>query len=108
MYRSVESPTSEDSLPLGSPALQKFFSRFETVREIKGETSLDRNQIGTSALREGYLKLGTDMDFTEIVAKPNEDTIYIIDGSEPRDQPLEESFPTIYHYIAAGYSEGLK
>lgn len=107
LYRIVENPTSEDSLPLRGPRLQKFFSRFETVREIKGETSLDRNQIGTSSLRDGFLKIGTDMEHTEIVARPNEDTIYIIDGSEPEDQVLEESFPTIYHYIAAGYSARL-
>jgi len=45
------------------------------------------------------------MDFTEIVAMPNEDPVYLIDGSEPRDQPLEEGFPTIYHFLVAGYSD---
>lgn len=104
LYRILESPALGDSLPLQGTVLRKFFLRFETVREIKGDTCLDRNHIGISALREGFLKIGTDMEHTEIVAKPNEDTIYIIDGTEPKDQPLEEGFPTIYHYIVAGYS----
>lgn len=104
LYRILENPELGDSLLLQGPVLRKFFLRFETVREIKGDTCLDRNHIGISALREGFLKIGTDMEHTEIVAKPNEDTIYIIDGTEPKDQPLEEGFPTIYHYIVAGYS----
>jgi hypothetical protein len=105
VYRSVENPIREDSLPWCGPALQKFFCRFEIVREVKGETSLNRSQIRASTLREGFVRIGTDMDSTEIVALPNEDTVYVIDGSEPRDQPLEESFPTIYHFIVAGYSD---
>jgi hypothetical protein len=108
LYRIVENPTLGDSLPLHGPGLQKFFCRFEIVREIKGETFLDRNQIATSTLREGFLRIGTDLEHTEIVARANEDTIYIIDGSEPEDQALEESFPTIYHYIIAGYPDQLE
>ena len=103
LYRIVEKPIRGDSLASLGPGLQKFFSRFETVREIKGETSLDRNQIGTSNLSEGFLRIGTDMEHTEIVVRPNEDTIYVIDGTEPEEVPLEEGFPTIYHYIVAGY-----
>lgn len=105
LYRIVENPIRGDSLASLGPGLQKFFSRFETVREIKGETSLDRNQIGTSNLCEGFLRIGTDMEHTEIVVRPNEDTIYVIDGTEPEEVPLEEGFPTIYHYIVAGYHD---
>lgn len=108
LFRIVENRQMEDSLPLHGPRLRKFFSRFETVREMKGETFLDRNQIGPSNLRKGFFRIGTDMEHTEIVAKPNEDTIYIIDGTEPEGQALEESFPTIYHYIAAGYPSGIE
>jgi hypothetical protein len=103
LYRIVENPALADSLQSLGPELQKFFSRFEAVREIKGETSLDRKQIGASTLREGFLKIGTDMEHTEIVARPNEDPIYVIDGTEPEDEQVEEGFPTIYHYIVAGY-----
>jgi len=104
-YRIVENPVSKDSLPALGPELQKFFSRFEEASEIRGETNLNRNAIGPSSLREGFLKIGTDIEHTEIVVRPHEDGIYIIDGTEPEDQAVEESFETIYHYLAAGHSK---
>jgi len=102
-YRIVEKPAPTDALYSLGPALRKFFSRFERVKEIRGETPLDRGEIGPSTLREGFIKVGTDMEHTEIVARPKEDVIYVIDGTEPEGSQLEEGFPTIYHYLVAGY-----
>ncbi len=102
-YRIVEKPAPTDALYSLGPALRKFFSRFERVKEIRGETALDRGEIGPSTLREGFIKVGTDMEHTEIVARPKEDVIYVIDGTEPEGSQLEEGFPTIYHYLVAGY-----
>lgn len=100
-YRTIENPISEVSLHSLGPQLQKFFSRFESARQIKGETFLDRNQIGPSSLRVGFLKIGTDIEHAEIVVRTNDDRIYAIDGTEQEDRSLEEEFPTIYHYILA-------
>ena len=102
-YRIVEKPAPTDALYSLGPALRQFFSRFESVKEIRGETALDRGEIGPSTLREGFVKVGTDIEHTEIVARPKEDMIYVIDGTEPIDFQLEEGFPTIYHYLVAGY-----
>ena len=102
-YRIVEKPAPTDALYSLGPALRQFFSRFERVTEIRGETSLDRSEIGPSALRDGFIKVGTDMEHTEIVARPKEDLIYVIDGTEPEGSQLDEGFPTIYHYLVAGY-----
>jgi hypothetical protein len=102
-YRVVEKPSATDTqYPLG-PVLRQFFSRFEKVTEIKGETSLDRSEIRPSTLREGFIKIGTDIEHAEIVARSKEDTIYVIDGTEPEGPQAEEGFPTIYHYLVAGY-----
>ena len=102
-YRIVEKPAPTDALYSLGPALRQFFSRFESVKEIRGETALDRGEIGPSTLREGFVKVGTDIEHTEIVARAKEDMIYVIDGTEPIDFQLEEGFPTIYHYLVAGY-----
>jgi hypothetical protein len=103
-YRIVEKPALAYALQSLGPLLQQFFSRFEKVTEIKGETSLDRSEIGPSTVREGFIRIGTDMEHAEIVARPNEDVIYAIDGTEPHGPRAEEGFPTIYHYLIAGYS----
>jgi len=102
-YRIVERPAPTDALSSLGPALRQFFSRFESVKEIRGETALDRGEIGPSTLRAGFIKVGTDIEHTEIVARPKEDLIYVVDGTEPIDLQVEEGFPTIYHYLVAGY-----
>lgn len=102
-YRVVEKPSPTDTqYPLG-PVLRQFFSRFEKVTEIKGETSLDRGEIRPSTLREGFIKIGTDIEHAEIVARSKEDVIYVIDGTEPEGPRVEDGFPSIYHYLVAGY-----
>jgi hypothetical protein len=102
-YRVVEKPSPADTqYPLG-PVLRQFFSRFEKVTEIKGETSLDRSEIRPSSLHEGFIKIGTDIEHAEIVARSKEDVVYVIDGTESEGPQVEEGFPTIYHYLVAGY-----
>jgi len=102
-FRIVEKPAPTDALHSLGPVLRGFFLRFERVTEIKGETSLDRREVGPSTLREGFLRIGTDIEHAEIVARPKEDVIYVIDGTEPEGPQVEEGFPTIYHYLVAGY-----
>jgi hypothetical protein len=102
-YRVVEKPWPTDTLHLLGPVLRQFFTRFEKVTEIKGETSLSRSEIAPSTLRDGFIKIGTDMEHAEIVARSKEDVIYVIDGTEPEGPQVEEGFPTIYHYLVAGY-----
>lgn len=102
-YRIIEEPAPTDSLNSLGPVLRQFFLRFKKVTEIKGETSLDRSEIAPSTLCEGFIRIGTDMEHAEIVARPNDDVIYAIDGTEPQGHQVEEGFPTIYHYLVAGY-----
>jgi hypothetical protein len=102
-YRIVEKPAPPEALQSLGPLLRQFFSRFERVTEIKGETSLDRTEIGPSTFRAGFIKIGTDIEHVEIVSRPQDDAIYAIDGTEPDGPHVEESFPTIYHYLVAGY-----
>ncbi|HYL84801.1 MAG TPA: hypothetical protein VE263_11245 [Candidatus Angelobacter sp.] len=101
LYRVIENPIPKDSLHSLGPELQKFFTRFEKAQQIRGDLVLNRTGIGESSLRKGFLKIGTDIDFTEIVARPDEDTVYMIDGSETEDELNGEGFPTIFHYIVA-------
>jgi hypothetical protein len=102
-FQIVMNPAPPDSLAQLGPSLQKFFSSFESVKETNGDTLLDRAEIGPSRLREGFLRIGTDMDSTEIVVRPHEDTIHIIGSPGPDEISDADGFPTVYHFLVAGY-----
>ena len=77
------------------PILREFFSRFESIQEIHGDFSVSRQAVGSSALRPGFLKIGSDFEFSELVTRPGEDEVFIVTGA---DHPLD-GLPTIYHNI---------
>ena len=87
-------PTSSVGENMG-PVLRDFFSHFDSVVELNGEFSVGRLLIGDSSLRSGFLKIGSDFAFSELVIRPGEDQIYIVTDSEHELDGL----PTIYHII---------
>ena len=95
--------SSDQHLPYQlSGSLQQFFSTYESVETLAGEARLSRNLVGPSEYQIGFLRIGTDFDFTEIAVRPSEDSIYQIDGSEISDKDFTTSqFPSIYHWVLA-------
>ena len=77
------------------PILRDFFSHFENVREVHGDFSVSRQAVGDSSLRTGFLKIGSDLAYSELVCRPGEDKVFIVtDGDHVLD-----GLPTIYHNI---------
>jgi hypothetical protein len=70
------------------------------VEAISGEARVSRNLIDHSDYIKGLLRIGTDVDFTEIAVRPFEDSIYQIDGSEIGSEDFRASeIPSIYHWV---------
>ncbi len=81
-------------------SLQEFFSAYESIEAIAGEARLSRNLIGPSEYQKGFLRIGTNSDFTEIAVRPREDYIYEVDGSERNEADFAVSrLPSIYHWV---------
>ena len=95
-FRCVKSIQSDNhSIERLGPILQEFFSRFESVAEIEGDFFVSRQAVADSALRPGFLKIGTDFAYSELVARPGEDRVSIVTDGEH----VLDGLPTIYHSI---------
>lgn len=78
----------------------ELFSKYESVRVIAGEAYLGTDVIGPSEYQKGFLRIGTNLDFTEVAVRPMADDIYEIDGSEENEQEFSASrLPTVFHWI---------
>jgi hypothetical protein len=60
--------------------------------------------IGTDALTQqarlpGFLKIGEDSEFTEILVQPGDPKIYVSYGEGPQSSSTLETEPTIWHEI---------
>lgn len=78
--------------------LVAFLAKYESVRTVDGEFNVAWKLIGKSDFRPGFLRIGTDFDYTEVVVKPGVETIYEIDGGESGESEMT-SFPSIFHLI---------
>ncbi len=77
------------------PNLREFFSQFESVREINGDFIVSRKVVGSSSLRSGFLKIGSDFASSELVTRPGSDEVFIVTDAEH----VLDGEPTIYHNI---------
>ena len=88
-----------------APELRKVLQRYETIEANTGSHAfVTRAVIASSALRPDFLRIGsvaagTDVE-GEIVARPNEETIYELYPNEPPD-PTFGTYRSIYHWILA-------
>jgi hypothetical protein len=97
VFRVVTGQKSDNpSLDQLGPVLREFFSKFESVEEIDGYFSVGRRQVGDSLFRPGYIRIGCDFSCTELVVRPYEDRVFIVNDTE---RPLDAGLPTIYHNI---------
>jgi len=78
--------------------VREFFDRYERMEELNGDGRLDRSDLGRSAIDGRFIKIGTEIESSEIVVRPGAQTVYVIDSAENVDSP-EEHYPSVYHYI---------
>jgi hypothetical protein len=80
--------------------VREIFSKYYSIKSVAGEAYLSRDVVGPAEYGSGLWRIGTNMDFTEIVVRPNADDVYEIDGSEKSEAALSSSrLPTIFHWI---------
>ena len=95
-FRCVKSIQSHNpSIDRLGSILQEFFARFESVAETKGDFFVGRQAVGDSTLRPGFIKIGTDFAYSELVVRPGEDRVSIVTDGEH----VLDGLPTIYHSI---------
>jgi hypothetical protein len=99
-FKCVMARSTQDLSADLAASLQEFFSIYESVETVAGEAKLSRDAIGQSEYNEGFLRIGTNLDFTEIAVRPMEDDVYEIDGSEVSQEDLRSSqLPSIFHWV---------
>jgi hypothetical protein len=101
IFKCVESTTGGDAnIDWLAPYLRELFSRYETIEAIYGDARLGRREIAPSELDSRFIRIGTGIEHTQLVVKPGEEIVYVIDGSETTDDELKEnSYPSIYHWL---------
>jgi hypothetical protein len=77
------------------PLTKDFFRRFESVVEINGDFRVSRQYIGESSIRQGFVKIGSDFEDSELVVEPGVDRVFIVTDAEHK----LDGMPTIYHNI---------
>ncbi len=82
------------------PSLREFFTRYESVEEVHGDTRLSRQLIGPATNDPSFTRVGEDMEFSEITAAPGTDEVLLHWGEAPGDEPPAR-YPSIYHFLLA-------
>lgn len=88
-------------LPAGLPdSAREIFSLYSSVKAVAGEALLSRSQIGPAQYRDGFLRIGTNLDATELAVRPGEEPVYEIDGSDADEREIERGgVPSLYHWV---------
>ena len=80
---------------LGSTT-REFFSRYGVLRTRRGGFQLAASEVHPSEYVRGYLSIGHSEDW-DVVQKPGSDEVFVIEGSETREDEMEVRFPSVYH-----------
>jgi hypothetical protein len=77
---------------------------FATIAMIRGDQRIGRDHLGPSEQREGFLRIGLDMNFAEVAVRAGDEAIYVL---APGEEPALEA-PSIHHWLIllARLSEG--
>jgi hypothetical protein len=79
--------------------LVDFFSKYDSVRTLNGDMRISRKSVEDSAMRPGYVRIGTDFfGETELVVTRQDETVYETDGSESSEKDMT-AYPSIFHLI---------
>jgi len=76
---------------------REFFSRYSELR-INGGFCLLMKDIKPSDYMHGYLSIGHSEDW-DIVQRPGDDEVFIVEGSETSEDEMDVRFPSVYHLI---------
>ncbi len=78
----------------------ELFTVYSSIASIRGEAKLGWNLVAPSELQPQFIRLGQDMDATELVVKSSEERLYQVDGSEETEtELLANSYLSVFHWI---------
>jgi len=80
------------------PTTEKFFKRHGCLRIASGIELIYEENKKWSEYVKGFLTIGHADDW-DIIQKPGEPYIYIVEGSENSEREFELKFTSIYHLI---------
>lgn len=83
-----------DGLP---KSVRELFGQFEEV--VAGEFWLGHAALAEPPRVVGTHKIGEDMEFEELLVKPNDEGVFSSYGDAPDTEPLER-YPSVWHRIA--------
>jgi len=82
---------------LGS-VTQDFFSRYGGMKTRNGGFEVAAAAVGDSDYAAGFLSIGHSEDW-DVVQRPGEDEVFVIEGSEVDEADMDTRFPSIYHLL---------
>jgi hypothetical protein len=88
--------TVQGALPSLPPSVAELFLRYEEV--ARGEFWLGRRALSEPSRKQGYLKIGEDFEFTQILTRPAGLQVFTSYGEDSDDEPLD-ALPTIWHKL---------
>lgn len=80
------------------PVTREFFSRYGTLKNRRGSFELSSAGIRTSEYVDGFLSIGHSEDW-DVVQRPGEDEVFVVEGAETCDSERETRFPSVYHLV---------
>ncbi|MFL6709680.1 MAG: hypothetical protein ACJ8HI_15885 [Massilia sp.] len=80
------------------PTTREFFSRYGTVRTVRGGFRLAAADARPSDYVRGYLSIGHSEDW-DVVQKPGNDEVFVVEGAEAHEAEMEVRFPSVYHLV---------
>lgn len=96
-------PVVDTCLPQGEQlpsAVRELFGLYSSIEVVAGEARLSQDLISASEFHPGWIRIGTDIDFTEIAVRPGDEGVYEFDGSESTQKDFDQACSSsVYHWI---------
>ena len=68
------------------------------MEELKGDGRLVRGDIAWSAIDTRWIRIGAEIESSEVVVRPGSGSVFVVDATENRISP-EEPHTSVYHYV---------
>jgi hypothetical protein len=81
------------------PVTKEFFAKYNGLRTKQGGFAVGIGEVHVSEYAVGFISIGHSEDW-DIVQRPGDDEVLVVEGAEITDSERDARFPTIYHLIA--------
>ena len=80
------------------PITREFFTIYKSIRTRRGELEISGTQIQPSEYIHSYISIGHSEDW-DVVQKTGKDEVFVVEGSETKEDEIDLRFPSIYHLL---------